>query len=348
MIAGIELGKNYAQVCVKTDRMRDAESVTRIAGTEHYRIPVEIDIREQSQLQELFRKLWKMLSPYGTQESLDYLVFCLEENTEEMRQMLLEITKIYNISLEKVRFLDKSESFCAYVFHQGGDLLAHNALLIENCGGQKEMFLLHKHSRTVPMVADVRNVSQKSMDEIFSDHGISSVFLLGDDFEEAWMQEHMHLLKSGRRVFVGKNLYVKGACYRGMELKEGRQDYLYLGPEKVCCNIALRSEYSGQESYIPVVEGGKHWYESGTSLDVLLLDKPELEFAVIPIHGREKQTTLIRLEYLPARPEKTTRLHIELEFLNPTRVKLMVKDLGFGELFPQSDMVYEGELQWEQ
>lgn len=348
MIAGIELGKKYAQVCVKTDRMRDAESVTRIAGTEHYRIPVEIDLEEKSQLQELFRKLWKMLSPYGNQESLEFLIFCLEENTEKMRDMLLEIIKIYNISWEKVRFLDRSESFCAYVFHQSGDLLSHNALLIENHGGQKELFLLHKHSRTVPIVADVRNLSPKSLEEIFSEHGISSVFLLGDDFEETWMQDHMHLLKNGRRVFIGKNLYVKGACYRGMELKEGRQDYLYLGPEKVCCNIALRSECDGQESYIPVVEGGKHWYESGASLDVLLLDKPELEFAVIPIYGREKQTTLIRLEHLPIRPEKTTRLHIELEFSNPNHVKLVIRDLGFGELFPQSDMVYEGELQWEQ
>lgn len=348
MIAGIELGKKYAQVCVKTDRMRDAESVTRIAGTEHYQIPVEIDLGEKSQLRELFRKLWKMLSPYGDQESLEYLIFCLEENTEKMRDMLLEIVKIYNISREKVRFLDRSESFCAYVFHQGGDLLAHNALLIENHGGQKEMFLLHKHSRTVPVVADVRDLSQKSLDEIFSEHGISSVFLLGDDFEEPWMQEHMHLLRNGRRVFVGKNLYVKGACYRGMELKEGRQDYLYLGPEKVCCNIALRSEYGGQESYLPVVEGGKHWYESSASLDVLLMDEPELEFAVIPIHGREKQTTLIRLEHLPVRPERTTRLHIEIKFLNPNHAKLLVRDLGFGELFPQSDMVYEGELQWEQ
>ena len=63
MVAGIELGKKYAQICVKTESMKDAESVTKIAGTEHYRIPVEVNIEDKNELQEFFRKLWKMLVP---------------------------------------------------------------------------------------------------------------------------------------------------------------------------------------------------------------------------------------------------------------------------------------------
>lgn len=69
---------------------------------------------------------------------------------------------------------------------------------------------------------------------------------------------------------------------------------------------------------------------------------------MIPINGKEKKTTLIHLSEIPKRPKKTTRLRIELEFTEANRAKLLIKDLGFGELFPQSDMVYEGELQWEQ
>lgn len=348
MIAGIELGKEYAQVCVKTESMKDAESITTIAGAEAYRIPVEINLEEKSGLQELFRKLWKMLSPYGSRESLEYLVFCLEDNSEKMRQMLLEIVQIYNISMDKVRFLDKFECFCAYVLHQSAELFTHNALVIENRGGEKEKYLLHKRTRTMPVVTEVRDVSEKSLDGVFTDHAISSVFLVGDDFEEDWMRQNLKLLKSGRRVFLGKNLYVKGACYRGMELKEGNEPYLYLGAEKVCCNIALKAAVNGKEEYTSIVEGGKNWYESNVSLEVFLLDKPELEFALIPINGKEKKTALIHLKDLPVRPKKTTRLRIELEFVDASHVKLLVKDMGFGELFPQSDMIYEGELQWEQ
>lgn len=348
MVAGIELGKEYVQVCVKTETMKEPESVTKVAGTEHYRIPTEINLEEKSELQELFRKLWKMLSPYGSREALEYLVFCLEDNSEKMREMLTEIAKIYNISVEKVRFMDKAECFASYVLHQSAELLAHNSLLIENHGGEKSKYILHKRARTMPVVTEVRNVSEKSLEGVFTDHAISSVFLVGDDFEEDWMQQNLKLLKNGRRVFAGKNLYVKGACYRAMDLQEGAETYLYLGAEKLCCNIALKVTKEGKEELLSIVEGGKNWYESNVALEVLLMDEPKLEFAMIPINGKEKKTALIHLSDLPARPKKTTRLRIELEFTESNRAKLTIKDLGFGELFPQSDMSYEGELQWEQ
>ena len=348
MIAAIELGKQYAQVCVKTPAMKDAESLSTVAGTENYRIPTEGNLDNKTQLQEFFRKLWKLLSPYGNKDSLEYLIFCLEDNSEEMRARLSEIVEIYNISLEKVRFMSKSECFCSYVFHQSSELLSHNALLIENCEGEKKKFLLHKRTRTTPAVAEVRNISEKSLEKVFTDHAISSVFLVGDDFEEEWMQTNLKILKNGRRIFAGKNLYVKGAAYRGLDLKEGIEEYIYLGAEKLGCNIALCSEANGKTEYIYIVDGGRNWYESNVALEVLLIDKPELEFAFLPINGKEKMTTLIHLNDLPVRPKKTTRLRIELEFVNASCAKVMIKDLGFGELFPPSDMVYKGELQWEQ
>lgn len=347
MVAGIELGKKYAQVCVKTMSMKDAESVTKVAGTEHYRIPVEVNIEDKNELQELFRKLWKMLTPYGSKEQLAYLVFCLEDNSEKMREMLLDIVKIYNILPEKIHFLDKAECFSTYVMHQSAELLIHNALLIENKGDNLEKFLLHKRSQKGIPVTEVRDISEKSLESVFADHGISSVFLVGDDFEEAWMQKNLKLLKIGRRVFAGKNLYVKGACYRGMEFKEEQQSHVYLGKEKVCANIALRAEEDGKETYVPVIEAGKNWYESSRTMDILLLEEPVLEFAVIPVNGHEKKVSVIHLQNLPERPKKTTKLRIDLDVLSPTYVKLKIKDLGFGELFPHSDMIYEGELQWD-
>lgn len=348
MIAGIEIGKEYVQVCVKTESMREPESVTKIAGTEHYRIPTEANLEDKNELQSLFRRMWKMIAPYGNKETLECLMFCLEDNSEDMRENLLEITQIYDIPSEKVHFLDKPESFCAYVLHQRAELLTHNALLIENHEMVKEYLLLHKKARTMPVVTEVRKIEGEALENIFTNHAISSVFLVGDDFEEEWMQKNKKLLKNGRRIFVGKNLYVKGAVYRGMDLLEKQEPYLYLGENKVCCNIALLVESRGEEQTVVISEGGKNWYESSVSLEVLLAGEPKLEFSVIPINGVEKKTVLIGLENLPKRPNYTTRLFVELEFTSPSAAKVIIKDLGFGELFPQSDAVYEGELKWEQ
>ena len=51
MVAGIELGKEYAQVCVKTAGMTEPESVTKVAGAENYRIPTECDPENKEELQ---------------------------------------------------------------------------------------------------------------------------------------------------------------------------------------------------------------------------------------------------------------------------------------------------------
>ena len=348
MVAGIELGKEYAQICIKTESMSEPESITKVAGTENYRIPTEADLEDFSQLQELFRKLWKMIAPYGMRETVDYLVFCLEENSESMRASLVEISKIYNVEPSKVRFMDKQECFASYVMHQSAELLTHNSLLIENYGGVFEKMLLHKKTKTSPVVTEVRNISEKTLEDVFVDHGISSVFLVGDDFEEDWMKQNLKLLRNGRRVFAGKNLFVKGACYRAMDLLAATEDYIYLGVEKLSYHVAMKMEERGKEVLETIVYGGRNWYESNVSLEVLLLDEPVLEFAMIPINGKEKKTALIHLTDLPNRPKKTTRLRIELEFVSADCAKLIIKDLGFGEIFPRSEMTYEGELRWEQ
>ena len=170
----------------------------------------------------------------------------------------------------------------------------------------------------------------------------------GDDFEEDWMKQNMKLLKNGKRVFAGKNLFVKGACYKGMELKEENPSYLYLDAEKVGCDILLKTIQGEKEEYFSVAKGGKNWYESAVSMDLLLLDEPELEFLLAPIGGGEKKEVTISLRDLPKRPKKTTRIQMKLAFTDACHGKLSIRDLGFGELFPASDMNYEGELQWEQ
>lgn len=330
MVAGIELGKEYAQICVKTESMKESESFSIFAEEEP---------------ETLFRKLLKLIKPYGNPEKLEALVFVLEENTEKQRTLLRDMAQIYNIDPDGVRFLDQKESFCTYVFHQQGELLAHNALLIENNPGGQSMLLLHRRMGTVPAVAEVREIFEETLEDVLSAHTISSVFLLGD-FEPEWQERYLKLLKRGRRVFAGKNLYVKGACFRAMELSGAENGgYLYLGEETLRCNIALKGE---KQEVISVAEAGRNWYESDRKLEVLLMEGCELEFMLFPIEGQEKTVVTVPLEKLPKRPDKTTRLRISLHFSDAEHARYQVRDLGFGELFPPSDVVCEGELQWEQ
>ena len=40
------------------------------------------------------------------------------------------------------------------------------------------------------------------------------------------------------------------------------------------------------------------------------------------------------LENFPKRPEKTTRVRVEISFLDEKTMRIVLTDLGFGELFP--------------
>lgn len=227
MVAGIELGKKYAQVCVRA---------------ESFFVPRECGMEDREGMEKLFRKLLKLIRPYGNPENLRSLVFALEENTEKERNFLREMAECYNVSPECLCFMDYKESFCTYLFHQPAELLVHNALLIDNIGGEQRMFLLHRRSGTIPAAAEVYDLSGEKPEDVLAAHAISSVFLLGD-FTEEWKEKYLKLLKRGRRVFAGNNLYVKGAYFKGEELSEKKESgYCYLGEEKLQCNIALRGE----------------------------------------------------------------------------------------------------------
>ena len=53
----------------------------------------------------------------------------------------------------------------------------------------------------------------KIVSEVTGGHIVSAVYLTGDGFDGEWMKESLSFLCKGRRVFMGKNLYSKGACY---------------------------------------------------------------------------------------------------------------------------------------
>lgn len=347
MVAGVEFGKDYAQLCIQTDQMKEPESLSLIAGREEYLMSADGAVIDKDETEKIFRKFLRLMRPYGAPEQLKSCVFCIEENTQTVREMFFEIAEKYHISREKIHFVDKKESFCVYLFHQSAELSGHSSLLVENSKDGQRLFLFYKERGTVPAAAAVREVSEKKIEDVLAEHGISSVFLVGD-FEKEWLDRYLKLLKCGRRVFAGKNLYAKGAAYRAKEfLKKNSEQYFYLGEDMLCSQIALKSGEE-KDDFLFLAKAGRKWYEADVETEVLLLSGRELEFVVIPISRKDKISIKIPLDGLPERPPKTTRLKIMLEFENSKSAKLTVKDLGFGELFPRSDMRYEGELRWEQ
>ena len=84
-----------------------------------------------------------------------------------------------------------------------------------------------------------------------------------------------------------------------------------------------------------------------SSCEILLKEGKELVLYARSLRGGDASSFSIKLDGLPDRPPKTTRLRLQLEFESATTCRVRIKDLGFGEFFPSSGLTWESVLNME-
>ena len=358
-VIGIDLGKEYSQICCWNEKSKEPVSVPVEPGTEKYRILTESP-------EAFLKKAMRLLKPYGKIHEAGAVVFSVDEAGEEQSGELKRLAmQIVGLPESRIFVQSRQESFCAYVLNQPREFWRHQAVLFLCERELLEAYVLNANARTIPAMARVETDKRWSYPvsglepevkdeillalgrDIFSERPVSSVYLVGDGFEEKWYQESLRMLcGAGRRVFAGNNLFAKGACYRAiqeMRLPEERT-YVFLGEDKISYNVGIRTPGSGKDSIYTLLNAGTSWYEAKTECQVLLCADPVLEFILKPMQGNETLKESLLLEGLPDRPSRTTRLLISVEFLSVEKLRISVRDLGFGELFPSSDLSWSEEV----
>lgn len=171
----------------------------------------------------------------------------------------------------------------------------------------------------------------------------SSVYLVGKRFSKSWAVRSTALLcRQKRHVFHGNNLYVKGACYAACEKVEQQRlkGYLYVGSALVKNNIGMQMQVQGSPSYQVLLSAGVNWYDAHTDLELILDNEHALSFVVSAMETGKKDLYTLELPDLPVRPNKTTRLHVHLEYESAARCLVEAEDLGFGEMYPATHKVW--------
>ena len=177
----------------------------------------------------------------------------------------------------------------------------------------------------------------------------SSIYMVGDGFDQEWARRSTpYLCRNQRHVFYGNNLYVKGACYGAKEKcgEENLKGYLYISSSLVRKNVSMEVVTGGSLKSYLLVEAGKNWYEIHTHLEIILDDKEDLEFTVIPMEGGARTRFSMKLPGLPKRPNKTTRLALTIYYESEELCVVRAEDMGFGDLYPSSGMVWTEKVSW--
>lgn len=287
----------------------------------------------------------------------------------EYNQVLFESLEglAQELSLSKFQFeiTSHSNSYLHYVFHQSPDIRNNSVGLFDFGTNGLQYYRIDISRRGKPAVLDIvhKNYGEDiPYDKIFGNHKeldtrflqivqkemqetyISAVYLTGVGFVEKWANQSLQALCSGRRVFMGQNIYTKGACYAaysGSSLIE--EDYIIRSEDVILFDIGVYKG-EGDKQFVPIALGGTEWYNMKGKLFVFLDDTNRVELVYRDRIRNEVTKEIVEIHGLPKRPNKTTKLSLSVEFYNEQEGAVIIKDEGFGKLYPTTNKIYRKEF----
>lgn len=400
---GIDLNDSYAMVSFFQQNMKEPETVSTVAGSEEFQIPLVLARRKSigkwyygdearklsksgemvcidqllkralnsekividddsfmaEELLALFlKKVMELPSKLGNPSSFDRLVICVDRLTNENVSMFYGMAVRLGINSRQLTVIDRKESFYYFALNQDNSLWLHDVVMFMQEKESIFFYSLKRDLRTTPQVVSIdesisytldKNDKDKSfldiINESFKNQIISTVFLVGDTFAEGWMKQSVVLLCKGRRVFMGNNLFTKGACYAAATRdKEAEWPFVYMGENEMKFNLSLKVHDKGELSFYNLISAGSNWFESKGQCEVIISGSYEVDFWKQLPKSREAKIETLRLTDMPPRPDRATRIRITATPVSDDRIDIEIKDLGFGEIFMSSGKVWHYEM----
>ena len=318
---------------------------------------VMIDAEEYSGRELLLIFIRKLMALFGRMNQsapLKKLTICVPELTLSVVELFVMLSKKLGLSANQIALIDHRESFYYYALSQKPDLFLHDVLLFDYTTSSLKSCVLKRNAYTHPQVVTLDQKNHGSLidnrdvefdriaEEVMEGEFISSVYLIGDGFDNDWMKVSLSRLCRGRRVFMGKNLYSKGACYAGA-IKDGTRDwpFIYIGDNELKMNLALKVSDRNEMKFENLLNAGENWYETGGECEVILDGTPEIEVWVQRLDSRQTRIEVLELRDLPYRENRTTRLRISARAQSDRQALIEIKDLGFGEFVPSTGKVWK-------
>lgn len=295
------------------------------------------------------------------------LVITIPEYSKKMFRVLSGLHRELGIPEECVSITSHLDSGLYYIFNQSSDLWVNNVALfdynadglsyyrIDITRGKEPEVISVTHEDysnqfnmalfggdNILMDATFAKIAENEMKKTY----ISSVFLTGLGFSEKWMNKSRTILCQGRRVFAGQNIYTKGACYRavGGEYEEFYKRFFVETKENVIYDIGISSG-DEEDNFIPIALGGRQWYNIHGKINIILDDTDEITLVYRSKKTEQELREIVKLHGIPKRPNKTSKFSLEVEFDDPHRGAVIIKDVGFGKLFPTTNKIYRKEFE---
>lgn len=265
---------------------------------------------------------------------------------------------------EKFMLMDYGESFYYYMLSQKRDTWNRSVAWYEFAPEKVVFRRMSMTSGTRPVLVRLEEPRESSLSEekeardsdfsqfiqkTLGTELYSSIQITGNGFDTEWAKQSVKALcYQKRKVFYGNNLFAKGACAAAVERleKKNLKGYRYMSEALVLADVGMEMRVMGSPAYYSLIEAGNNWYDCKAQCELILDDMEELVFTVATMDKPEKRRVSMSLPGIPKRPNKTTRLHLELKYVSPKECEITVRDMGFGDMFPSSGKVWKETAAW--
>lgn len=321
-------------------------------------------------LEKFLRKCLRLLKKYYPDNVICKLTVTIKDMNIYLIKSIYEALKHLGIEKDRVQVVGHEQCYLYYALSQKKELWMNDVGLFEFDEVGLYYHQISINRRTIPMLVSAasKDLSETLSYELLSEQEesvgyifdniaksifhkqiVSTVYITGVGFEGHWADSVLKELCIGRRLFVGQNLYSRGACYmskeqaarESKELSEKLSDFIFLSDEMITCNITMRAYFSTKMNDIVLAKAGMPWYDVDTCIDLIPDHEEELEITVKDIMKRTAMTYLLNLDSFPMRKNKMSRINVRVHFIDHFTCVVSVKDLGFGEFYPSSNRIWE-------
>lgn len=347
----------FGDEAIKRSRTKEAVLVDNLftQALKNETVFVDNTSYEARQLLVIFlKKIFSIPGPMAAMDTVAKLVVCVESVSLEVMELMNYVASMLEIDTKRLMLIDRNECFYHYALSQKPELFLYNVALFDYSGTNVISCVLNRNQSTRPQLVtlDVCNHGDitDNRDELFEDivtrtignNLYSAIYLVGDGFDGDWMKLSLAKLCKGRKVFLGKNLYSKGACYAGYT-KDGKRDwpFIFIGDNDLKLNLSIKILDNNVMKFFTLIDAGQSWYDVKGECEVILDGEPEIEFFIQRPESREAHTEVLELTDMPKRENRTTRLRIEASPVSDVAVSITITDLGFGEISPSTGKKWE-------
>ena len=380
LILGIDICDEFSQVSYYDVKTQTAESVPLIGNAMILKNPVPLNIIFENaqqglpiQMDELTKLVGYLLDSakkFRKISDVNKICVTVEEFSITLLDALKTVFSIYGYNADRLSFISHEESYAYYAFSMKKELWSGGVLLLDySFKGIAAFQLANFKIKNNDIIAEEYQLfedidllqavkGEKSLDDVderlvkivkqlMNGKVISSIYLTGAGFDTDHLPSgFLNFICNRQRVFVGQNLYVKGACIAACEnvVATKYTNTIFACKNRITTGIEIEILERGKNRILRVVKPGTNWYEAGRTMDFIVDDCTEIKLKMIPIAGKANYEEIVDLTEFPYRTNKTTRIKMEFKFTADDRCLITVKDKGFGDIVRSSGKLIHKNL----